>query len=317
MNPVLPGAPWLVAHRSMLGVNKPYKITLNARDYVLWQNSKGEIFALNNVCIHMQAPLSDGWICPERETIACPFHALEFDGRGRLYREGKPDTQAIANPLELTVIEDFIWTYGGHAPKIPIPDLILKLTEGLKFMGVAGEKNIRGDFLSNLKINYDFNHQSGTHRELFKVKANRIPVFEANGYYAKVFQELDRDDNTLGEILSNPALLMAPKTYSGTLEYSFPSTTTFRVKFPTGSLLQVHLLYPETESTTKTFVLVYSKTNIPWLGSLLKNSFLKAVSTVVAQDTKAIESSYPRENPKIRLPNEEIMFYAQKLYRDW
>lgn len=29
---ILPGAPWLVAHKSMLGVERPYKITLNGRD---------------------------------------------------------------------------------------------------------------------------------------------------------------------------------------------------------------------------------------------------------------------------------------------
>ena len=317
MNPILLGASWLIAHRSMLGVNQPYKITLNGQDFVLWQNQSGEISALDNVCPHMQAPLSDGWVCEARNTITCPFHALEFDGQGRLYQEGKLDVQPIAKPLELVVEEDWIWTYGGYAPKVPIPDLISKLTAELEFLGVAGEKSIQGTFLSNLMINYDYNHQNGTHRELFKIKANRIPFFEHNGYYAKVVQELDRDDNTLGEILSNPVLLTAPKTYSSTLEYSFPSITTFRVESPTGTVLQVHVLYPETENRTKTFVLVYGKASIPFLGRLLKNSFLRAVTTVVEQDTKVIESLYPREKPKIRLPKEEIMFYAEKLYRDW
>lgn len=38
----------------------------------------------------MQAPLYDGWIC-KRDTITCPFHALELDGEGKLHREGKRD----------------------------------------------------------------------------------------------------------------------------------------------------------------------------------------------------------------------------------
>ncbi len=70
MSSILPGAPWLIAHRSMLGVNNPYNITLNSQDYVLWQNSQGDIFALENVCPHMQAPLSKGWICESRNSIA-------------------------------------------------------------------------------------------------------------------------------------------------------------------------------------------------------------------------------------------------------
>jgi phenylpropionate dioxygenase-like ring-hydroxylating dioxygenase large terminal subunit len=317
MNPILPGAPWLIAHKSMLSANKPVKITLNGHDYVLWQNQKGEVFALDNVCPHMQAPLSAGWICKDRNTIACPFHALEFDGEGRLYREGKTDGQAIAKPLKLIVLDDYIWTYGGFEPKIPVPDLISKLKTGLNFLGVTGIKSIKGSFLDNLLINYDYNHQNGTHRELFKIKANHIASFEYDGYWAKVIQELYRDDNTLSEIFSNPALLIAPKMYTGTLEYAFPSLTAFQTQTPVVELLQTHVLYPETENSTKTFVLVYTKIKLPGLNVLLKNYLLKAVATVVEQDTTAIENLYHREKAKIRLPNEEIMFHAENLYHNW
>ena len=32
---ILPGAPWLIAHRSMLRINKPYKFSLNHQDLSL------------------------------------------------------------------------------------------------------------------------------------------------------------------------------------------------------------------------------------------------------------------------------------------
>lgn len=54
----------------------------------------------------MQAPLSDGWICQEKDTIICPFHALEFDGEGRLQQGEKNDTQPIIKPLELIISND-------------------------------------------------------------------------------------------------------------------------------------------------------------------------------------------------------------------
>ncbi|HAZ44551.1 MAG TPA: Rieske (2Fe-2S) protein [Cyanobacteria bacterium UBA11369] len=317
METILPGAPWLIAHRSMLGINKPCKVSLNGQDYALWQNRQGEVFALNNVCPHMQAPLSEGWICQERNTIACPFHALEFDGQGRLYQSGKVGVQPLTIPLELIVKDDCIWTYGGMTAKIPVPDLIEKVSHGMSFLGVAGEKSIQGTFLDNLLINYDYNHQNGTHRELFGIKANRIPLFEQEGYWAKVVQELERDDATFEDIRRNPAVLLAPKTYTGTLEYAFPTLTTFKTRFPLGEILQVHVLYPETATRTKTFVLVYAKFNRPMFKPLLKRSLLNAVATVVEQDTRAIETSYPRQPAKIRLPNEEIMFHAEKLYREW
>lgn len=317
MNPILPGAPWLIAHRSMLGVNKPNKITLNGRDYVLWQNRKGEVFALDNICPHMQAPLSAGWVCQQRDTITCPFHALEFDGQGRLYKKGKLDTKPITQPLQLVVASDCIWTYAGFQPRLPIPDLIQKISAEYDFIGTAGEKSIQGDFLSNLLVNYDYNHQTGTHREIFRIKSNHIPSFEKNGYYPKVVQEITRDNNSLGEIIKNPVLLILPKAYSSKLEYAFPSTTVFFANAGVGKIAQVHIIYPESENKTKTFVITFTKFNQRVFNFLLRKSVLKAVTTVVEQDTTAVENLYPRQQPKIRLPNEEIMFYAEKLYREW
>ena len=316
MEPILPGAPWLIAHKSILGVNKPNKVTLNGQDYVLWQNQKGEVFALDNVCPHMQAPLSNGWVCKERDTITCPFHALEFDGEGRLYSEGKQGNQPIIKALEIIISNDCIWTYAGFEPRIPIPELHQRIADEYEFIGVTGEKSIQGDFLSNLMVNYDYNHQNGTHKELFQITSCKVSSFESNGYYAKVHQELIRSDNTLREILKNPALGIVPKVMNNTLEYAFPSTTVLFGDTPIASIAQTHILYPETENRTKTFILFYAKFK-NYLGKLLKNSFLQAASQVVKQDTTAVESLYPRQKPKIRLPNEEIMFYAEKLYREW
>lgn len=317
MEPILPGAPWLIAHRSMLGVNKPHKITLNGQDYVIWQNQKKEVFAIDNVCPHLQAPLSDGWICEERDTIACPFHALEFDGQGRLYREDKKDTQPVSKALELIVSNDCIWTYGGFEARLPIPELHQRIVDEYELIGVTGEKSIKGDFLSNLMVNYDYNHQNGTHKELFKITDCNVNSFEHQGYYATVKQEVKRAKNTLGEIIKNPAMGIIPKTLNNMLEYAFPSTTVVFAESPIGTVAQTHILYPETENRTKTFILFYAKAINPLMKFLFKKSFLEAAATIIEQDSTVIESLYPREKAKIRLPNEEIMYYAEKLYRDW
>ncbi len=317
MQPILPGAPWLIAHKSTLEVNKPHKITLNGQDYVIWQNQKGKVFALDNICPHMQAPLSSGWVCQERDTITCPFHALEFDSQGRLYQGDKKDTQPIVKPLEVVISHDCIWTYGGFEPRLPIPDLHQRIVDEYEFIGVTGEKSIHGDFLSNLMVNYDYNHQNGTHRELFKITYCHVSSFEEKGYYAKVTQDLKRAKNTLGEIIKNPVLGIFPQNLSNTLEYAFPSTTVFFAKTPIGDIAQIHILYPETETRTKTFILMYAKIKNYLMKLFFKSSVLQAAATVIEQDTGAVESLYPRQKPKIRLPNEEVMFYAENLYRNW
>jgi phenylpropionate dioxygenase-like ring-hydroxylating dioxygenase large terminal subunit len=58
---MLQGAPWLLAHKSMLAVNKPFKVSLYGNDYVLWKDLQGNINALENACPHMGAMLSAGW----------------------------------------------------------------------------------------------------------------------------------------------------------------------------------------------------------------------------------------------------------------
>lgn len=317
MEPILPGAPWLVAHKSMLSMNQPSKVTLNGQDYVLWQNQQGEVFALNNVCPHMQAPLSAGWICQDRNTIACPFHALEFDGQGKLYRDNQWATHAIAQPLDLIIDGDCIWTYGGLEPRLPIPDLIPRASNGFQFVGVAGEKSIQSDFLTNMKINYDFNHQNGTHRALFRIKQVNVSDYEELDYCTKLAMQAVRDENTLRELLANPALAIVPKILSSQFEYSFPALTSLVNTAPIGQFIQIHVLYPETESCTKTFVLVFAKFKVPVLATLLKRSILKSVAQVVEQDSITVEKLYARQQPKIQLPHEEVMFYAEKLYHNW
>ncbi|MCY7320598.1 MAG: Rieske 2Fe-2S domain-containing protein, partial [Phormidesmis sp. CAN_BIN36] len=82
---LLQGAPWLLAHRSMLKPNQPMKVSLYGNDYVIWQDNNANINALPNACPHMGAMLSEGW-CHEQHDrtsmIVCPFHALEFDRSG-------------------------------------------------------------------------------------------------------------------------------------------------------------------------------------------------------------------------------------------
>ena len=82
---MLKGAPWLLAHKSMLPINQPWKISLYGKDYVLWKDKTGQVNGLSNVCPHMGAMLSEGW-CETKidnsSTVVCPFHALEFDRDG-------------------------------------------------------------------------------------------------------------------------------------------------------------------------------------------------------------------------------------------
>ena len=317
MQPILPGAPWLIAHKTMLGINSPYKITLNGHDYVLWQNTDGDVFGLNNVCPHMQAPLSNGWICEERNTIACPFHALEFDGSGHLFRDRHFSRTPLTESLDLVIDGDLIWTYGGFEPKLPIPTLHRQVANEYEFLGVVAQRSIKRSFLRSLMINYDHDHQNGTHREFFKCKSCTSQFIEKKGIYAKVAQTVEKDDYTPEEIAANPMLGTIPDIMHNVLEYVFPSTQFFCLKSPDVQTYQGHVLYPETDHQTQTFILLYAKFSTPELKLIMQDSLLNAASIVVQQDAQCLESLYPRQKSNIHLPNEDIMFYAEKLYQEW
>lgn len=317
---ILPGAPWLIAHKSMLLVNKAYKITLNHHDYVIWKNKAGKVAAINNICPHMQAPLSEGWICQKRNTITCPFHALEFNGEGKLYQAGKFQSKVITRPLELIIQGDLIWTYGNFRPQLPVPSLIERITEDYHFLGIAGEKTIHAPFLQCLKINYDFNHAIATHRKPFNFDKIVVKNYQENGFYTTVDQEVSRSKHNWQEIIKNPALLTQPRILYNHFEYSFPSTTSAISQTHFGELAQFFMRYPETEQATKTFVLLYAKPKnviTKFLGNLLKSYFLNAFDLVVEQDSHAVETLYPEQKSKISLPRDKIMFHAEKLYRQW
>ena len=147
---MLQGAPWLLAHRSMLKPNQPMKVSLYGKDYVLWQDSTGKINCLPNACPHMGAMLSEGWCVSHSDgsnKVVCPFHALEFDGAGCTVLPGSEKlTKSLMQPLELIVQGDFIWSYGGYKAEIPIPTIMNEIAANYEFVGFSGDRSIKTDF---------------------------------------------------------------------------------------------------------------------------------------------------------------------------
>ncbi len=110
--------------------------------------------------------------------------------------------------------------------------------------------------------------------------------YQENGYYTKLSQTITREDNTLADLLKQPALLTTPKTLNNEFEYSFPSTTSIVTTSFSGQIAQLFILYPQQENQTKTFVLLYAKPKHQLFGksifSLFRKDFIKAFDLGVA-----------------------------------
>ena len=320
MQSLLPGAPWLLAHKSMLAVNQPRKFSLYNVDYVMWKNAAGEIFALPNACPHMGAMLSEGW-CEARSNgsseVVCPFHALKFDGLGCTVLPGSnKKTLPQLKPLELTIQGDFIWSYGGYMPKIPIPLVLAEIAKTYYFVGHTADRSVESDLLTMLLNMHDYNHQNGTHRELFRITEVEFHQFIDNGHHSHAFYEMPTAPCSLVEKLRKPDLLLLPNTIKAHLENHFPSLVIFHGEMPLGKAAQCHLFVPEAKNRTRTYVLLFAQAKHP-IFKVFGGAYLKFGKVVVDQDADILGKIYPDTQQKIKLNNEVGMDWVRRNFENF
>lgn len=317
---MLQGAPWLLAHRSMLKPNQPMKVSLYGNDYVLWQDSAGKVSCLPNACPHMGAMLSEGWCATKPDgssAVVCPFHALEFDGAGCTVLPGsKKPTKSLMKPLELIVQGEFIWSYGGYEPKIPIPTVMNEIAAEYEFIGFTGDRSIQTDLLTLLLNMHDYNHQNGTHRQLFEIEEVQLKQFIDHGFHSHAYIDQPRRKPKLRDILKNPALLILPKVLQAHLENCFPCLGVMHGESPLFSLKECHFYLPESQTQSRVFVLMFMKAHAP-IAHLLKRNLLRLVEVVIEQDADILGKLYANTARHIKLNNEVGMDWVRRNFESF
>ncbi|MBD0343687.1 MAG: Rieske 2Fe-2S domain-containing protein [Coleofasciculus sp. Co-bin14] len=317
---MLQGSPWLLAHRSMLKPNQPVKVSLYGNDYVLWQDSTGKISGLPNACPHMGAMLSEGWCVTKADgisTVACPFHALEFDHAGCTVLPGsnKP-TKSLMEPLELIIQGDFIWSYGGCTPKIAIPTIMNEIAAEYEFVGVTGDRSITTDFLTLLLNMHDYNHQNGTHRDLFEIEQVKLKQFIDDGFHSHAYIEQPRTKPQVSNILKNPALLVMPKVLQAHLENFFPCMAVMHGESSLLSLKECHFYIPESANRSRVFIVMFIKAHTP-IAHLIKRNLLRLIEVVIEQDADILGKLYANTPQHIKLNNEVGMDWVRRNFESF
>ena len=317
---MLKGAPWLLAHRSMLKSNKPMKVSLYGNDYVLWQDGNGKIQGLPNACPHMGAMLSEGWCVSQPDgssAVACPFHALEFDSAGCTVLPGSnKQTKSLIQPLELIIQGDFIWSYGGYEPKIPIPTIMNEIAAEYDFIGFTGDRSIETDLLTLLLNMHDYNHQNGTHRELFEIEEVQLNQFIDEGFHSHAYLVQPRKQPNWRDILKNPGQLAMPKVLEAHLENFFPCMGLLHGENSILSLKECHFYLPEASNRSRVFVLMYMKAHSP-IAHLIKRNLLRLIQVVVEQDANILGKLYANTPQRIKLNNEVGMDWVRRNFESF
>ena len=320
MQSMLPGAPWLLAQRSMLTANQPRKISLYGTDYVMWKDSAESIHALPNACPHMGAMLSEGWCEAESDRtsgIVCPFRALKFDAEGCTVLPGSDKkTLPLLKPLELIIQDEFIWSYGGYEPQVPIPNVLKKIAETYYFIGHTADRSVETDLLTMLLNMHDYNHQNGTHRDLFRITDVEFHQFIDEGHQSHAFYDMPTAPYSLAEKLRKPDLFLLPSTIKAHLENHFPSLVIFHGEMPFGKAAQCHIFVPEAENRTRTYILLFGQAKHP-IFKVLGGTYLNFGKVVVDQDADILGKIYPDTPQKIKLNNEVGMDWVRRNFESF
>src|SRR5450631_114523 len=116
---------WLAVARSAdVPIAQPAAARLLGRDLVLWRSADG-VRAWQDLCIHRGAKLSLGIV--RSDCLICPYHAWEYDARGRCVRIPAHPAQTPpekAHALVFHVMERYglIWACLGE-PRHGLPEL--------------------------------------------------------------------------------------------------------------------------------------------------------------------------------------------------
>lgn len=88
---------------------KPVRVLLGGRPYVLFRDQAGKAAALFDRCPHRFAPLSEGHVRPDGR-LACPYHGWHFDGEGKGCNPHQPAlAKCDAQSLQTVERYGYVW----------------------------------------------------------------------------------------------------------------------------------------------------------------------------------------------------------------
>lgn len=103
---------------------KPLGVTRMGEKLVVWRSESGQVSVMSDLCPHLGAPLCQGKV--HGETLACPFHAFEYDRSGAavyvpsLGKAGEIPKALKVRTYPVHEAHGWIWMYWGE-PQADLP----------------------------------------------------------------------------------------------------------------------------------------------------------------------------------------------------
>jgi phenylpropionate dioxygenase-like ring-hydroxylating dioxygenase large terminal subunit len=133
-------------------INKPQKVTVWNKNYVVWKTTNGTYVALDDVCSHKSASLSKGKVC--NNNIVCPYHGYEFNENGTLTKV--PGICFRPSPIydvtKYQIVEKNGWVYLNTYSDLVKNNTDISLNDNIY---IEKEEIARNDSVVFLKMNFN------------------------------------------------------------------------------------------------------------------------------------------------------------------
>jgi len=269
--------------------SKPIRVQINDIPIVVFR-LKDNVFALNDICPHRAAPLSEG--CIKADELRCPYHGWAFSGDGRLLDiPGNTDQLASDTPLidSYEVIDKFglIWIKAKES-KSEYGPFVPSIHDTHNYFTVHAR--INADLVDVIENFLDALHTHSVHSGIVRSsnrERSRCDVYVSNvdrGYQAEYIEENQQSGLLSGLFGSGIIKSIGRIRYPGVLEIEYLSNSGI-------DLSVVIYLHQEQRGQCKLIMRTYlRKSKVPFF---LKIGILfPFLLLVFLQDKRILEKQY-------------------------
>jgi phenylpropionate dioxygenase-like ring-hydroxylating dioxygenase large terminal subunit len=275
---------WYIVGESTHLRLKPLATNVFGRSIVLFRDGSGNPVALDDRCLHRNAPLSEGHVCHGK--IRCPYHGWVYDSNGNISEipaigsGGDKGVSASITRYHCIEKQGYIWVCLSETPAVAEP---------LKFpyLDQTGWVSFRMKTLFNANVEaclenfLDCPHAAYVHKGWFRShvykKVKAIVRTLEDGAEAEYFDE-PREKSAVWSLLSPGKTTMkhvdrfiAPAT--SRVDYEFSNGMTYTI---TSSCT------PLDPGQTEVFTVISFRTK--WFGQLIKLYFKPLAKKIIRQD---------------------------------
>jgi phenylpropionate dioxygenase-like ring-hydroxylating dioxygenase large terminal subunit len=299
--------------------NKPKKVTVWSKNYIVWKNIDGKYNCLDDVCSHKGASLSGGKI--HNNCAVCPYHGYEFNSNGTLVKVPGLNFQSshIYDVSKYSIIEKNGWVYlNTMQTNISEPEMAINIFEEEEFAKNFSVVYLNMDFDCYSRIlsenSLDVMHIGFVHT--FGNKERPAPTYEnppklVSPFHYKTSYEYESGKDSIVKKVFNINTLKIEN------EFILPHTTVARVIFGDYISTVITFALPLSENKSRLFVKTYRNFWNNDMGDaltrkLMYNTMLQDKVVVENIDMKYMEGKFNMKFDKLQ--NTYKSFYKKLVH---